>query len=38
MSEDKNKQNPEELQDEQLNEVSGGGRYTVSGNEIIRLP
>ena len=38
MAEDKNKQNPEELQDEQLNEVSGGGRYTVSGNEIIRLP
>ena len=38
MAEDKDKQNPEELQDEQLNEVSGGGRYTVSGNEIIRLP
>ena len=38
MAEDKKKQMEAELNDEQLNEVSGGGRYTVSGNEIIRLP
>ena len=37
MAEEKTRK-PEPLQDEQLNEVSGGGRYTVSGNEIIRLP
>ena len=37
MAEDKDKQEPEELQDEQLNEASGGGRYTVEGNSIIRV-
>jgi len=37
MAEDKNKMQ-DELQDEQLDEVNGGGRYTVLGNEIIRLP
>ena len=33
MAEDKNKQNPEELQDEQLDEVSGG-KNLVNGNAI----
>ena len=30
MAEDKNKQNPEQLQDEQLDEVSGGQQINTS--------
>ena len=33
MAEDKTKK-PEELQDEQLDEVTGGGRYHVMGNDV----
>ena len=33
MAEDKTKK-PEELQEEQLNDVTGGGRYHVMGNQV----
>ena len=37
MSEDKDKQKPEELQDEQLDEVTGGGKpFTGSGRRNIK--
>ena len=44
MANDKNNQQEAELndelfQEEQLDEVNGGGRYTVTGNEVdTRLP
>ena len=35
MAEDKiKKQNEEQLQDEQLDDVTGGGRYHVMGNDV----
>ena len=34
MSEDKDKQKPEQLNDEQLDDVTGGGRYHVMGNDV----
>ena len=34
MAEDKKKQVEAELQDEQLNDVTGGGRYHVMGNDV----
>ena len=33
MAEDKNKQNPEELQDEQLDDVTGGGSNMFAPRE-----
>ena len=33
MAEDKNKQNPEQLQDEQLDEVSGGSSHMFAPRE-----
>ena len=33
MAEDKTKK-PEQLNDEQLNDVTGGGRYHVMGNDV----
>ena len=34
MAEDKIKHVEAELQDEQLNDVTGGGRYHVMGNDV----
>ena len=38
MAEDKNKQNPEELQDEQLDEVSGGSSHMYPPLEPTTMP
>ena len=34
MAEDLKKKQPEQLNDEQLDDVTGGGRYHVMGNDV----